>query len=626
MTQGPRTSSIMSVVWLIFQVLLVVNGLQAEDDEWIDPTDMINYDAASGRMRRSHLTRNEQEDAETHKDTAGINQDQGSCPDFERPQPDRLSKYEENKQVQSAEAPGISCNPVFRRYLNKLLLETEKLGLPDNDNEVHYDAEIYLTKHDVSEIKKFLDGKPWKPGPLDDALSRLLVNFKHHDPEVWKWNFEDVFGVDLLTILQFLACLVCILLIFRLAWTALTRPYRFILFCFLLSFVWNWVFLYKTAFAKRQANFAKMEHDKPICTGVHKLDWSGSLVEWFRRRWTLQDDPCEKYYEALLVHPVWEVPPARALMLTITTLVTEPLKHVGEPISQFFRDILKDLPWLLQIPVTLAVVLCFIAFWYSCGQSVARYGLPRFYPDDSSRSAIAQHSAPCIMHNGTVYQRAGYVDYQAGGDARYLPNIRRESNHDESAVPGRNNMNHQGVEEIMSREGAGVCENGRGDNRLRRRRVPGGTSAHTSEDPRANCDIFLSTEPLPLGENQQPAARNVTEDKIPPRDGLEVGQSEDGEQQSKNKAGFPHSNSDNRLCGEKRTEEKNMPAPIRAREDSCTAESSLHVVPRHPSDRSHTDTEPIGNTTLEEEKPENEEAFVENVGAQEFYGYHQLLC
>lgn len=45
----------MSVVWLIFQVLLVVNGLQAEEDEWIDPTDMINYDAASGRMRRSHL-------------------------------------------------------------------------------------------------------------------------------------------------------------------------------------------------------------------------------------------------------------------------------------------------------------------------------------------------------------------------------------------------------------------------------------------------------------------------------------------------------------------------------------------------------------------------------------------
>lgn len=40
-----------------------------------------------------------------------------------------LNQYEENKQVQSAEAPGISCNPVFKRYLNKLLLETEKLGL-----------------------------------------------------------------------------------------------------------------------------------------------------------------------------------------------------------------------------------------------------------------------------------------------------------------------------------------------------------------------------------------------------------------------------------------------------------------------------------------------------------------
>ncbi|XP_078263939.1 chloride channel CLIC-like protein 1 isoform X2 [Rhinoraja longicauda] len=608
----------MSVVWLIFQVLLVVNGLQGEEDEWIDPTDMVNYDAASGRMRRPHLTRDEQDVAETHKDTAGINQDQSSGPDYtvcER-HLGTLWKFEESKKVQPAEASGISCNPVFKRYLNKLLLETEKLGLPDTDNEVHYDAEVYLTKHDVTEIKKFLDGKPWKSGPLDDALSRLLVNFKYHDPEVWKWKFEDVFGVDLFTILQFLACLVCILLIFHLAWRTLTRPFRFILFCFLLSFGWNWVFLYKTAFAKRQANFAKMEHDTLICTGVQKLDWTGSLAEWFRRTWTLQDDKCEKYYEALLVHPVWEVPPARAVMLTITTLVTEPLKHVGQPISQLFRDILKDLPWVLQVPVTLMVVLSIIAFWYSCGQSVARYGLPRFYPDDGSRSAIAQQRAPCLMQNpmnGTVCQRAVSVDYQAGGDARYLPNISRESNHDESTFTGtngQNNMNHQGVEEIMNREGAGGSDNGRGDNHLRRRRVPGGRSAHTYEDPRTSCDIVLSTEPPALADNLKPAARNITGHNIAPRAGLEV---EDGDQ-----AGFPHSDY-SRLCGEKRTEEKNMPASGRALEDSWTAERSLHVGPQHPSDKSHTYTEPIDKKTLEEEKHENEEeAFIENVGAQAF--------
>ena len=27
----------------------------AHDDEWIDPTDMLNYDAASGRMRKSQV-------------------------------------------------------------------------------------------------------------------------------------------------------------------------------------------------------------------------------------------------------------------------------------------------------------------------------------------------------------------------------------------------------------------------------------------------------------------------------------------------------------------------------------------------------------------------------------------
>lgn len=27
----------------------------AHDDDWIDPTDMLNYDAASGRMRKSQV-------------------------------------------------------------------------------------------------------------------------------------------------------------------------------------------------------------------------------------------------------------------------------------------------------------------------------------------------------------------------------------------------------------------------------------------------------------------------------------------------------------------------------------------------------------------------------------------
>lgn len=68
---------------------------------------------------------------------------------------------------------------------------------PDEDRvDVRYDAEILLTRQTLLEIQKFLSGEEWKPGALDDALSDILINFKSHDAEAWKWQFEDYFGVD----------------------------------------------------------------------------------------------------------------------------------------------------------------------------------------------------------------------------------------------------------------------------------------------------------------------------------------------------------------------------------------------------------------------------------------------
>ncbi|XP_069794073.1 chloride channel CLIC-like protein 1 isoform X2 [Narcine bancroftii] len=613
----------MFMLWLIFRVLLVVNGFQEDEDEWIDPTDMLNYDAASGQMRRPHLMTS---NAKTSKDFTEINQDQSSCPDCascERQLQSLQKKLEESKTVQSAEDSGLSCNPVFKRFLNKLLLHTEKLGLPEHYDEVHYDAEIYMTKHDVTEIQKFLNGKLWKSGPLDDALSKLLVNFKYHDPKAWEWKFEDIFGVDLLTAFQLLGCLVCIILIVRLSWTMLTRPYRFLLFCLFISFAWNWVYLYKTAFAKRHANFAKLELNKPMCTGVQNMDWKGSLVEWFRRTWTLQDEPCEKYYEALLVHPIWEVPPARALMLTITTLITEPLKHIGQPLSQFFRDILKDLPWLLQFPLFLILALSIIAFCYSCGHTVVQGGLHRLLPDEGSRHPIADRSLPCAGQrpiHSTFYQRAGYVDYQAGGDAQYIHNNRKDINDEQSESgdtdpAGQNNMNQQGVEDVVNWERA-VVSNERGNNQLRKRRILSSRfSGNTFEDQSVN-GVFLSTEPQPFEENLQYAENDVTDHNVAQQARGIVGENEVGDLQSKDTTGIPQNNLKTRLYNEQRPGEKDVQITGRVF-DPCTVDCFFDVNPQHPADGSATGTEPIDKQNFHKEKLENEESFLENVGAQE---------
>lgn len=67
--------------------------------------------------------------------------------------------------------------------------------------ERHYDAEVKLSRRMVAEIQKLVnDDNGWRTGALDDALSQILINFKLHDHEAWKWHFEDTFGVELSTV------------------------------------------------------------------------------------------------------------------------------------------------------------------------------------------------------------------------------------------------------------------------------------------------------------------------------------------------------------------------------------------------------------------------------------------
>ncbi|XP_019486149.1 PREDICTED: chloride channel CLIC-like protein 1 isoform X3 [Hipposideros armiger] len=217
-------------------------------------------------------------------------------------------------------------NPVFRRYLNKILIETRKLGLPDeNKGDMHYDAEIILKRQTLLEIQKFLSGEDSKPGALDDALSDILINFKFHDFETWKWRFEDAFGVD---------------------------PYN----------------VFMLAFAQHQAEVAKMEPFNNVCT--EKMDWTESLWEWLSSSLTYKDDSCKKYYELLLVNPIWLVPPTKALAVTFTNFITEPLKYIGKGTGEFIRALMKEIPGILHIPVLIIMALAVLSFCYGAGTSV----------------------------------------------------------------------------------------------------------------------------------------------------------------------------------------------------------------------------------------------------------------
>ncbi|XP_066411386.1 chloride channel CLIC-like protein 1 isoform X3 [Molothrus aeneus] len=320
---------------LVLCAVMLIGSCKAQEDEWIDPTDMLNYDAASGTMRRPYKP-NYHDSEEEAVDT--VSTEISRCSRVVDSLQHKIAECEK-RNAKSQESRSFY---IFKRFLNKILNEAGKLGLPGEDvGHVHYDAEIILSRQTYLEILRFVSEEAWQPGALDEALSDILVNFKHHDDEAWRWRFEDTFGIDLYHLFWLLLCAVCIVIVMATELRTYVSRFvqlKYVLFLtFLVSFVWNWFYLYTLAFAQHQAEMAKMGQFDKVC--AEKLEWYGSLMEWLRSTWTFQDDPCKKYYEILLVNPVYMVPPSKALAVTFTNFVTEPLKDIGQDFLLWCRII-----------------------------------------------------------------------------------------------------------------------------------------------------------------------------------------------------------------------------------------------------------------------------------------------
>ncbi|XP_072517174.1 chloride channel CLIC-like protein 1 [Salminus brasiliensis] len=404
--------------------LFIMAHGNSEDDDWIDPYDMLNYDASSKSMKKPAEASSYSNVPTKRREYSPSCSQAPQCPDIAEctSKVDRLQReIEEHKRRVTFSSQKPTCNPVFRRFLSKLLREISKLGLPTDMNpDIHYDAEVKLSKQMVAEINKLLnEDSSWRTGALDDALSQILVNFKLHDYEAWTWRFEDTFSVELDTVIRvFLLILLIVGIICTEMWSTVSwfvQFKRMFAICFFISIVWNWFYLYKVAFAEHQAKIVNMETVNEKCTGVKKIDWKDNLREWFRTTWTLQDDPCKQYYEVLIVNPILLVPPTKAITITITTFITDPLKQFGQGISEFLRALLKDLPVTLQIPVLLTIVLAILVFMYGSAQAAIQHVV--FRPLRGGRHdpppAVQQPHAPPLRGA----DREEEEDHWEGGDA-----------------------------------------------------------------------------------------------------------------------------------------------------------------------------------------------------------------
>ncbi|XP_041646660.1 chloride channel CLIC-like protein 1 [Cheilinus undulatus] len=403
----------MLLVVLVWSLVLSVRGQQAEDD-WIDPYDMLNYDASTKTMRKPAETAN-YPNVPTKRREYNHDSNQAEQTRCDSQVKDLQRQVEQLKKKITSLSQQPTCNPVFKRFLSRLLKEIQRVRLPSDSADILYDAKIKLSSQAMAEIQTLLEGEDsWRTGALDNAISQILVDLRPHDYEAWRWRFEDTFGVELDTLLKMGLCVLLLIgIICTQLWSTVSRfmQFRRMLFVgFIVSIFWNWLYLYKIEFAKHQNNLVKANSDYEKCTGMKSIDWRDSLKEWYRSTWTLQDDPCKKYYEVLMVDPLLLVPPTKAFAVTITTFITEPLKHVGEGISDFLRALLKDLPVTLQIPVLLTIVLSIVVFMYGSVHAAFQHGI-------AAPFRRPRRDPPPQLEPRRHLQEIADGDHLAGGDA-----------------------------------------------------------------------------------------------------------------------------------------------------------------------------------------------------------------
>ncbi|XP_045075895.1 chloride channel CLIC-like protein 1 [Coregonus clupeaformis] len=206
------TSAIMmhTITVAVCSLVLVAQG-QMDDDEWLDPHDMLNYDPSSKTMRKpaQPVELSNYPNVPTKRREYSQDSDQVEVKECNNKVEGLQREIEGYKKKITHIAQQPSCNPVFKRFLTKLLKEIEKVGLPtDLKNDIHYDAKVRLSRQAVAEIRKLLEGMDsCRMGALDDALSQILVDLKPHDFEAWRWHFEDTFGVEIDTVMKvFMYC------------------------------------------------------------------------------------------------------------------------------------------------------------------------------------------------------------------------------------------------------------------------------------------------------------------------------------------------------------------------------------------------------------------------------------
>ncbi|KAE8611023.1 hypothetical protein XENTR_v10012308 [Xenopus tropicalis] len=202
----------MHLAWIVLLLSLYLSGVTADgqDNEWVDPSDMLFYDAATKKMRI----------------------------------PKKL----------------IESNTILKQHFKGILHHAKQLSLPNShqDEEQHYDAEIILTRQMITEMNKIINDEDWNPMMIETFLQNIVFRMKYHDKYNWEMRFKDIFFMDVenafMVVLFILTVIGLIDLWIQMPWIG-----QFTCVLFLLAYVLQWFFDYEIVFTIKKKELEQQD-------------------------------------------------------------------------------------------------------------------------------------------------------------------------------------------------------------------------------------------------------------------------------------------------------------------------------------------------------------------------------
>jgi len=365
----------------------------------------------------------------------------------ERQLSDCKSKLNDNSylgQVCSRVGSWFTKDTSLKSTVSKLLDKLNVLSNPSVQN-IEKDVVIRLTAEDLNCLKKFVT----EENGNSDHVENILLNSMTVRETILDKTTDFLSSTITQTSLHFKANYVIVfqvlvLLFFVVLPLALGAPkIPVFLFMCLYTVFTNWVKLYYTVAAKKQATLAK-HSNVPYACRIEQQGWAAAVGDFVSGLFNGKRDPCEDYYTAAMVDPAWEVGLVAALMETLSSCIIIPAQSLGTALGSFYHNLLEPLPWVWKVPILIVatIVILFLLLLLSgyefsipfllriCpGQQKKRKRKSSDSDDDHlQRDRISDGPRNYVNHNGMsagwnelIFERHPSEEYDQADSRNSLP-------------------------------------------------------------------------------------------------------------------------------------------------------------------------------------------------------------